>query len=199
MELTSEHIAFFHRGMDAGAVFCHRPDDLRLLRLKIIGMDKIYIRVLQDPPEQSSVILKVKRVPSHMRDLKSRRGRDLQDLPFQDTKAFHSRTFFTALKKKLKPQADPKKRPAVFYQFPDRGNQPEPVKVCHTVAEASHSRKDHFIRLCKDIRITGKDHFLPKMDQRFFHAFYIACVIINNTYHHYTSCLFSCKQVYPKK
>src|SRR5699024_3243135 len=60
MELTSEHIAFFHRGMDAGAVFRHRPDDLRLLRLKIIGMDKIYIRVLRDPPEQSSVVLKVK-------------------------------------------------------------------------------------------------------------------------------------------
>ena len=107
-----------------------------------------------------------------MRDLKSRRGRDLQDLPFQDTKAFHSRTFFTALKKELKTQTDPKKRPAVFYQFPDRGYQPEPVKVCHTVAEASHSPE--WITLSAFASISGsreRTNFLPKMDQRFFHAF----------------------------
>ena len=68
MELAGKYIPLLHRGMNAGAVISYRLYNLRILSLKIIGMNKIYIRVVIQPLKQASAILKFQGIPANMRD-----------------------------------------------------------------------------------------------------------------------------------
>mgnify|MGYP006943342245 CR=1 FL=1 len=98
MELAGKYIVLLDRSMDRCAVLSHCLHDLRIFCLEIIGMYKIYMGIFRDILKQSSVILKVQGIPSHVRDLESRRWRNTQDLAFKDPKSFYTRCLFAAFK-----------------------------------------------------------------------------------------------------
>ena len=118
-----------------------------------------------------------------MRDLQARRRRYFQNFSFQDSKPLCSRTFLTALKKKLQSQADSKKWFSILYHVPNHRNQLISVKVFHCLPKASHSRKNYFVHTFQYVRIPGNNCFLAQIGERFFYTSHISCIIIYNTDH----------------
>ena len=147
MELAGKYIVLFYGSMNTGAVFCSSLYNLRLLCLQIIRMHKIYIGLFRDSLKQSAIILKMQGIPSHMWNLKPRRRRNLNNFPFQDSKAFHPRCLLAAFKKELKSQADSKKWRLLLYNLMDHRYKSVCMKILHRLSKASHARQDYFIRI----------------------------------------------------
>ena len=188
MKLAGKNIVFLNRSMNGHAVFCGCFHDLGILGLQIIGMDKIYVCLLRDALKQPSVILKMKGIPSHVGNLKSLCWRNLHDPAFQKSKSLHAWSLLTGLKQKLKPQTDSKKRCLLVRDLADDRNKTEFIQIIHGVSKASHSRKNHFIRVQKHLGISGNHCLLSQIMKSFFHTLYVAGVIVNYTYHSGSSC-----------
>ena len=157
-------------------------------------MYEIDIRLFLDPAKQSSVMLQVKRIPSHMRDLQSPGSRDPQDLPRENPQPLHARRLVASFKQKLQPKTDPKKRYFLFYHFFDHRYKIPSVQIFHRIAKCADPREDHPV-CCQDFFSLIRDlHGLSKRLKRFFNTFDIACIIINNNCHPLpplTSCSFA--------
>ena len=145
MELAGKYIVLFYGSMNTGAVFCSSLYNLRLLCLQIIRMHKIYIGLFRNSFKQSAIILKMQRVPAHMRNLKSCCRWNLNDFTFQDSKSLYPRGFFTAFKKELKSKADSQKRGLLLYNLMDHRYKSICMEILHSLPKTSHSRQNHFI------------------------------------------------------
>ena len=98
MELACKHIAAFNRSMNMCSILrscCHNS---LICCLKIIRMYKIHIWITFKSLKKSRFRLNIKRIPSHMRNLKPIAIRNAKNLPLQNAKAFYLRRLVASLK-----------------------------------------------------------------------------------------------------
>ena len=69
MELAGKEIALLDGRVDADAVFGPGCNISRISRLQILGVDKIDVAALRDPPEQPAFTGKTEVIPANLGDL----------------------------------------------------------------------------------------------------------------------------------
>ena len=137
--------------------------------------------------KQPSVIFEIQTVTADLRDFIAGCFRKADIGPFQQSQTFRSRTLLTAFKEELKSEADSEKRCSRCRDLLNDGHQIIILKAFHSITERSHPGKYNMIRLQNDLRVAGQFNLLTQIAERFQNAFYISCIVVNYSYHCFSS------------
>ncbi len=107
MKLAGKICCLFNGSMNGYAILWLLSRS-RFFCLKVVGMNKVDVSLFRDSFKQAAIILKMKGIPSHVRNLKSLEPGNLHDPPFKSPSP-STPEFLTGLKKELQAQTDSKK------------------------------------------------------------------------------------------
>ena len=118
-----------------------------------------------------------------MGNFNSRFVGDPQNLPGKNPQSFYTFTFPAFFKQKLQAKADSQKGNSFLNHFFNDLLQLVSSDFSHGIPERAYTGQDHSVSVQDYFPVSGNDCLFPQFKEGFFHAFNIACIIVNNRRH----------------
>src|ERR1039457_1716647 len=183
MELGGDNVILPDRRTELNAVVGGGGDDIVVVRLYIIGVDKVDVGIVGNAFEGWRTAFELQLVPAHLGHLQLFGGNlhilgKAQYMPRDHIQPPVEAELDAVAEEQLHADTDAQERAAIADDLEDRFDKTGLFQVTHTVAKGPHTRQNHLGCLQYNLRICCDDCLGPDLFKTLLHGTEVAHAVI---------------------